>query len=84
MLTAAANFWLGYGLFSVTVPLDAQVMQAEACTPLIDTYERNLRRARTALEAGRSVAEEATDNFLTYIQQLWERPAQFRAAYCGG
>jgi tetratricopeptide (TPR) repeat protein len=83
VLSAAANFWLGFGLFQITVPLDQAVMEAAACVPLIDTYERNLRRARAALEAGRSVAEEAASNFLEYIQQLWERPAQFRAAYCG-
>jgi tetratricopeptide (TPR) repeat protein len=82
VLDAAANFWLGYGVFQITVPMDAAVMEAAACTPLIDTYERNLRRARTALEAGRSVSPESVNDLLEYVQQLWERPAQFRAAYC--
>ena len=83
MLVAAANFWLGFGLFQTTVPLDQAIIDAASCTPLIDTYERNLRRAREALELGRSVAEDLAASFLEYIQQLWERPAQFRAAYCG-
>ena len=83
VLDAAANFWLGYGVFSITVPMDAQIMQAQTCSPLIDTYERNLTRARTALEAGRSVSEEAAGQLLDYLNQLSERPAQFRASFCG-
>jgi len=83
VLDAAANFWLGYGVFSITVPMDATIMASEACTPMIDTYERNLVRARTALEAGRSVSEEAASQLLDYLAQLAERPAQFRASFCG-
>ena len=83
LLVAAANFWLGYGVFQVTVPMDAQIMEAQTCGP-IDAYERNLRRATEALNAGRSVAPEAADQFLEYLAQLAERPAQFRASFCGG
>ena len=82
VLTAAANFWLGYGVFQITVPMDAQIMEAQSCGP-IDTYERNLRRARQALELGRSVSEEAATQLLEYLAQLAERPAQFRASFCG-
>jgi tetratricopeptide (TPR) repeat protein len=83
VLDAAANFWLGYGVFSITVPMDAAIMEAQTCSPMIDTYERNLVRARTALEAGRSVSEEAAGQLLDYLNQLSERPAQFRASFCG-
>ncbi len=83
VLDAAANFWLGYGVFSITVPMDAAIMEAQACTPMIDTYQRNLIRARTALEAGRSVSEEAASQLLDYLAQLAERPEQFRASFCG-
>jgi len=83
LLVAAANFWLGYGVFQVTVPMDAEIMAAQTCAP-IDVYERNLRRAVQALTAGRSVAPEAADQFLEYLAQLAERPAQFRASFCGG
>jgi tetratricopeptide (TPR) repeat protein len=83
VLDAAGNFWLGYGLFSITVPMDAAIMEAQTCSPMIDTYERNLVRARTALEAGRSVSEEAAGQLLDYLNQLSERPAQFRASFCG-
>ena len=83
LLVAAANFWLGYGVFQVTVPMDAEIMAAQTCGP-IDAYERNLRRATAALNAGRSVAPEAADQFLEYLGQLAERPAQFRASFCGG
>ncbi|NQU76234.1 MAG: tetratricopeptide repeat protein [Planctomycetes bacterium] len=83
LLDAAANFWLGYGVFQVTVPMDAQIMEAQTCAP-IAAYERNLRRATEALNAGRSVAPEAADQFLDYLAQLAERPEQFRASFCGG
>ncbi len=83
VLNEQGNFWLGYGLFQITHPMDAAVMEAASCIPLIDTYERNLRRARTALQAGRSVSPNDVDGLLEFIQQLWERPSQFRAAYCG-
>ena len=83
LLVAAANFWLGYGVFQVTVPMDAEIMAAQTCGP-IDAYERNLRRATAALNTGRSVAPEAADQFLDYLGQLAERPAQFRASFCGG
>jgi len=82
LLVAAANFWLGYGVFQVTVPMDAQIMEAQTCTG-IDTYARNLRRATDALNLGRSVAPEAADQFLEYLGQLAERPEQFRASFCG-
>ncbi|MFC1640215.1 tetratricopeptide repeat protein [Gemmatimonadota bacterium] len=83
LLVAAANFWLGYGIFQVTVPMDAQIMEAQTCSG-IDTYARNLVRATEALNLGRSVAPEAADQFLEYLAQLAERPAQFRASFCGG
>jgi tetratricopeptide (TPR) repeat protein len=83
VLDAAANFWLGYGVFSITVPMDAAIMEAQTCSPMIDTYERNLVRATRALEAGRTVSEEAAGQLLDYLNQLAERPAQFRASFCG-
>ena len=83
LLVAAANFWLGYGVFQVTVPMDAQIMEAQTCTG-IDAYARNLRRATEALNLGHSVAPEAADQFLEYLGQLAERPEQFRASFCGG
>lgn len=83
LLEAPANFWLGYGLFQVAVPMDAQIMESQACAP-IAVYERYLQRARQSLTAGRSVAPEAADQFLEYLEQLSGRPEQFRASFCGG
>jgi tetratricopeptide (TPR) repeat protein len=76
-LQAAGNFWLGYALFFITTPMDAAIVESKSC-PAIDVYERNLRRTREALTAGRSILPETVDQFLGYIQQLSERPAQFR------
>ena len=82
LLNAAANFWLGFGVFSITVPhMDQQIMASRSC-PAIDAYERNLRRATQALTAGRSVAPETVDQFLGYLQQFAERPGLLRQSFC--
>jgi tetratricopeptide (TPR) repeat protein len=83
-LTAAGNFWLGYALFFITTAMDAQIMESQSCRA-IDVYERNLQRTRQALTAGRSISAETVDNLMGYLQQLAERPAQFREYFkCGG
>jgi len=83
-LAAPANFWLGFSLFYVTYPLDAAIQESKSCQA-VDVYERNLRRARAALTAGRSVSAETVDQFLGYLQQLSERPAAFRQYFkCSG
>jgi tetratricopeptide (TPR) repeat protein len=83
-LTAAGNFWLGYALFFITTPMDGQIMESQSCSA-IDVYERNLRRTRQALTAGRSILPETVDQFLGFLQQLADRPATFREYFkCGG
>ncbi|UCG85975.1 MAG: hypothetical protein JSW71_19020 [Gemmatimonadota bacterium] len=83
-LNAAGNFWLGYALFFITTDMDAQIMESQSCAA-INVYERNLRRATQALTAGRGILPETVDQFLGFLQQLAERPAQFREYFrCGG
>ena len=82
LLDAAANFWVGYGVFSITIPhMDQQIIASESCSA-IDAYERNIIRAREALTAGRSYAPENVDQFLEYLQQFAERPALLRESFC--
>ena len=75
---------MGYALFFITTPMDQAIVESESCSE-IDIYERYLRRTAQALQAGRAISAETVDQFMGYIQQLTERPAQFREYYkCGG
>ena len=83
-LDTAGNFWLGYALFFISTPMDGQIMESQSCAA-INVYERNLRRTREALTTGRSILPETVDQLLGHLQQLAERPAQFREYIkCGG
>ncbi len=83
-LEAAGNFWLGFNLFYLTMPMDAQTQASESCRQ-VDVYETYIRRTRDALMAGRTVSPETVDQFMEYVGQLAERPAMFREYFkCGG
>jgi hypothetical protein len=83
-LNAAGNFWLGFSLFYITMPMDGAIQASESCSQ-IDVYERYIRRTRDALTAGRSISPQTVDSLMEYITQLAERPAVFREYFkCGG
>lgn len=83
-ITTQANFFLGLALFFEMYPLAERTRVSESCD-MVAQLVAHVRRTRTALETGASVAPQAANNLLQNVRTVEQQLPNYRAAFkCPG
>jgi len=77
----ASNYLLGLATLFQVPQLDPQAEKEKSC-PIAQQMDSLLTQSETALNAGRTVNQEAVDKNLGIIKQYKPRVASMRKAYC--